>query len=114
MSDKKPIVMVDLGVLLMPGDDEFESYATVYDRKYGYYDEVQEFRYGSELEDVKAEARKYVEDGVDGTYAVITSQGCAGCEPLGSMDVGSADHSVESVVWSLAKLDGEIAELIKK
>ena len=33
--------LIDEGILLTEEDEEFESYATVYNKKYGYYDEGQ-------------------------------------------------------------------------
>lgn len=35
------VYLIDEGILLTENDKEFESYATVYDKKYGYYDEGQ-------------------------------------------------------------------------
>lgn len=35
------VYLVDVGVLLSKEHEEFEKYAIVYDKRYGYYDEDQ-------------------------------------------------------------------------
>lgn len=111
MSEKKPIIMQELGVLLKPDHEEYGQYSRIYDKKHGYYDESQQFMYGSEFEQAKAEAKKYVAEGVEGTYAVITSQGMA-AGPLDKLDISSAGRRAEDVIYSIAKVGGEIITLI--
>ena len=114
MGDEKEIIMLEVGILLDKDHEEFEQYSDVYDGKYGYYDESQEFKYASELERAKEEARRYVEDGVEGTYAIITNQGVSDVKPE-RIEVGEwISYSVELVLFSLAKIGGEIKELINK
>lgn len=100
--------LIDEGVLLTEEDREFAAYACVYDKKYGYYDEGQCY----EKDEKKAveEARKYVEDGVESTYAIVSftflpddfdfEEGC----------VEDEAYLLQDVLYSVAKLNGEIVE----
>lgn len=68
--DTSTLYLVEVGVLIAKGEPNFEDYSTVYDRKYGYYDENQ--LYAAELSKAKEYVNDYVKDGVDNTYGVIT------------------------------------------
>ena len=42
------VYLLDMGVLIPEGNEQFNDYANVYDKKFGYYDELQEYRYTDE------------------------------------------------------------------
>lgn len=66
------VYLLDMGVLLPEGNEQFNDYANVYDKKFGYYDELQEYRYLNEAGNMIREAVDYVRNGVPGTYAVVS------------------------------------------
>lgn len=66
------VYLLDMGVLIPEGNEQFDDYANVYDKKFGYYDELQEYRYTDEIKHIIHEAVNYVRDGVPGTYAVLS------------------------------------------
>lgn len=68
----KEIYLVDLGVLMSKDCQDYESYNVVYDKKHGYFDEVQFMTTNKEF--AINETNKYVKDGVINTYGVITTQ----------------------------------------
>ena len=67
-----PIYKVEVGVLWTKDEEhtDYDCYNGVYDKQYGYYDEnvMFELDYNTALK----RAKKYVEDGVNGTYAIIS------------------------------------------
>lgn len=67
-----PIYKVEVGVLWTKEEKhtDYDCYNEVYDQQYGYYDENVAFEldYNTALK----YAEKYVEDGVNGTYAIIS------------------------------------------
>lgn len=69
---KFPIYKLEVGVLWHKEEEheDYDCYNNVYDKKYGYYDEnvIFELDYNTALD----YAKKYVEDGVNGTYAIIS------------------------------------------
>lgn len=64
------VYMCEVGVLAKPDEQLSDKYYNVWDKAHGYFDETQEFY----LDKNKAIdfADKYVSDGVDFTYAIIT------------------------------------------
>ena len=66
------VYLLDMGVLIPEGNEQFNDYANVYDKKFGYFDELQEYRYTDEIKNIIHEAVDYVKDGVPGTYAVLS------------------------------------------
>lgn len=105
------VIGLDVGVLLTKDDEEFDYYSQVYDHKYGYYDEEQRAYKGSDIIEAIKYVRQYVADGVDMTYAVITNQGQINYN--GEFDDGNIEgftYNREDVVFSVAKIDGEIKE----
>ena len=66
------VYLLDMGVLLQEGNEQFNDYANVYDKKFGYYDELQEYRPLNEAGNVIREAVDYVKNGVPNTYAVVS------------------------------------------
>jgi len=69
----KEIFRLDAGILLDKNDPEFECYNNVYTKEFGFYDEWQSLYldYG----EAKKDADDYIKDGVNKTYAVISSDG---------------------------------------
>ena len=69
---KFDIYKVEVGVLWTKDEEheDYDCYNSVYDKQYGYYDENVAFEldYNKALE----YARNYVENGVNGTYAIIS------------------------------------------
>ena len=100
--------LLDEGVLLTKEDDEFESYANVYDKKYGYYDEGR--CYESNKMVAIANAKKYVEDGVEKTYAIVSNTWLPNDFDFKNGRVEDETYKVEDVIYSVAKINGEIVE----
>lgn len=61
---------LEVGVLIDESNEDYIWYNTVYDHKHGYYDEDSYFSFHAE--ELKEVAKKYVKNGVDNTYGVIT------------------------------------------
>lgn len=100
--------LLDEGILLSENDDEFEDYATVYDKKYGYYDEGQCY-IKSETEAIE-NARAYVEAGVDNTYTIVSKTWLPNDFDFDEGCVEDETYNVEDVIYSVAKINGEIIE----
>ncbi|MCT7397779.1 hypothetical protein N5B56_01590 [Eubacterium sp. LFL-14] len=103
-------LLVDEGVLLERENKEFESYNKVYDKKYGYYDEGQYYKRLKEKDEVIKDAKKYVEDGVDNTYVVVSKTLLPDEVDVNTVDVEDENYYVEDVIYSVAKMDGKIVE----
>ena len=99
--------LVEAGVLLNKGDAEFESYNTVYDSKYGYYDEDQ--YYMQDESTACSNAREYVGAGVDNTYAIVTLIEARDGSDFNS-EVKNNAYSADMVIYSIAKMNGNIVE----
>lgn len=98
--------LLEVGVLLTHDDDEFESYASVYNKEYGFYDEDQ--YYIRKKCKAITEAREYVNKGVNNSYAILLNT----IVPDGSVSgpVLKESYSIEDVIYSVAKLNDEIVE----
>lgn len=98
------LFLVDEGALLEENDEEFASYNSVYDHKYGYYDIEQSFF--KTLDEAKNEARRYI-NSVEYGYAVVTEQSGYDDdltdEGLNEVPVSEADYDVSNVVFSIRK-----------
>lgn len=105
---RKLSYLVDEGVLLTKEDEEFESYSSIYDKKYGYYDEGQ--YYVKREEDAIAAAKAYVENGVDHTYAVVSKTVLPDDFDYYDQCVEDETYLAEDVIYSVAKIDGKIVE----
>lgn len=100
--------IVDEGVLLTKDNPEFARYAVVYDKNYGYYDENQYYLLSER--DAIAQARRYVEGSVNNTYAIVSKTTLDdGVDPDDCI-VCFEDYSTSDVVYSVAKLNGQIVE----
>lgn len=105
------LISCDVGILLTKEDKEFDFYSCVYDHKYGYYDENQIVYKKESTNEAIEYAKQYVNDGVDMTYAVITDQGQHHRdEPFDDGDITNFTYNSEDVIYSIAKIDGEIVE----
>lgn len=104
------VYLLDEGILLSENDDEFEDYATVYDKKYGYYDEGQCY-IKSETEAIE-NARAYVEAGVENTYAIVSNTTLDDDVDIDDeeLTVDCEEYILDNVIYSVAKINGEIIE----
>lgn len=100
--------LVDVGVLLSKDDREFEYYAVVYDKLHGYYDEGQ--CYMRTQEEALKYAKEYVQNGVENTYAVISNTVLPDDFDFDEGCVEDEEYEAKDVVYSVAKIDGEIVE----
>ena len=107
--------LVDVGVLLTKEDEEFDCYSCVYDHKYGYYDESQ--YYVSTKEKATKEIKEYVENGVEGTYGIvsltildddITKQDIDD----GNVDVSNEYYLKEDVCVGYAKINNQVCRIL--
>ena len=108
MEELKRVYLIDCGILLNKNDREYSFYNGVYDKKHAYYDYEQ--YYIDELDDAITEARKYVLNGCERTYAIVS----IAYLPI---DVDTQDAYVEeenyrafNVEFSIARLEGNIIE----
>lgn len=109
MKEYMKAYLVDEGILLTKEDKEFDFYACVYDKKYGYYDDCQ--YYVKEMQVAIRDARKNVEKGAEKTYVIISSTLVSSDYDFENDDcVESESYSVDDVVYSIAKINGEIVE----
>lgn len=113
------VYLVDMGVLIKEGEEEFDAYNSAYDKKYGYYDDNQYYS-NENLEKIKILCRKWLEDCKDGNpYAVVSltqlpdyvvddlyKEGGT----LDELPVEDESYDVGSIVYSIARIDGKIVE----
>lgn len=106
------VVNCDIGVLITPDDEEFEAYASVYDRKYGYYDYSQTAYRREDLDKAIAFVKTLVAESDNMTYGVITDQGYFNYgDDFDNYDfIGQFTYLSEDVVYSAAKINGKIVE----
>lgn len=102
----KEVFLVDEGVLLNRDDKSFEMYAYAYDNQYGYYDEDQ--FYVESKEDAIKQAKEYVEDGAENTYAIVSDSYVSDDNDLTILEDES--YLPEDVIYSVAKINGNIVE----
>lgn len=100
------IYLVDVGIIV--DKDKYPAcYSDVYDKQRGYYDEDRYLLRG--LEKAKAEAKQYVIDGVENTYAIVTNQGPLDIDDI-EVDDACVSYDAENVVYSAVKKNGEVVE----
>lgn len=117
---KKHMYLIDLGLLLDENDDEFESYATCYDKKWGYYDDCQYMVTAEKLnETIEKEKECFDCDFKKMNYMVVTDQGLWDLEEedldeneiMIDFDISCVYYDKECVVYSLTKDEnGKIIE----
>lgn len=101
---------VEFGVL--ENKNETDDEYLVYDKKYGYYDE--DCYYEPIFDDARDAALDYVNEGHDGSYAIV-SQSHRTVDSFGSKSVydtavENETRDITSVVYSVAKINGKIVE----
>lgn len=105
--------LIDLGALIFPGENEFDAYAIVYDRKYGYYDQNQ--WYSLDRDEAIREAREWIDEGNDRAYAIVSETWLA--DDVTQQDIDDGDVEVnehyltEDVIFARAVIDGKIEDL---
>lgn len=103
--------LIDEGILLSEDDKEFKDYATVYDKKYGYYDEGQYYK--KEKKEAIEDAKAYVEAGVENTYAIVSNTTLDDDVEFDDEELTvdcEEEYILDNVVYSVAKINGEIIE----
>lgn len=99
--------LVDKGYLV--DAKEFENYATVYDKKYGYYDEAQYYE-RTEEKAIK-DAKLYVENSKEDRYVVISNTTLDDDFEFEDDDgIGYEEYILDNVVYSIAIINGKIIE----
>lgn len=105
--------LVDTGVLIMPGEYEYDAYAVAYDRAYGYYDENQWYELDRDC--AIAAAQRYVDEGVDRSYGIVSEVWLDETITQQDIDNGNVDvdehYLLEDVIFGIAKLDGANVEI---
>lgn len=100
--------LVDVGVLLDDDHEEYDAYAIVYDKSYAYYDENQ--FYTKTKEEAIEYVKKYVKEGVVGTYGIVSETTLPYDYDFEDDHFGPEKYHPADVVYSLAKFDDEIIE----
>lgn len=107
---RREVYIVDTGILLAPSDTMFAQYSGVYDKNFGYYDELQE--YDTTLADAIDTATNEVVSGAVGTYAVVSvsSRNFGDLEDSEIMQASVEDEpfSREQVFYSLVKISKDL------
>ena len=98
--------LVDEGVLIKKGEREFEQYAIVYDKKYGYYDECQ--YHVKDLEKAIADANQHINESNYNAYAVVTITSLPDDYDFGNDWLQNEYYGVDAIVYSIARIDGKI------
>lgn len=110
--NNQEVYLLDFGVLVSMTEEDVGYYAYTYDGKYMYFDEW--MGYSINFKDSIEAAKKYVADGVDNTYAVIsiTSRNFkdTNIEEIEHSAIFGEDYSLAGVQYSIAKINGEIVE----
>ena len=103
------VYILDVGILIPLDDSGAEPYSHVYNNKYGYYDECQQ--YCTSLEDAVEAGRNYVINGVENTYAVVS----ASTNTFEGMSIPEIEESpVEDERFSLADVKCSFAKINDK
>lgn len=102
----------ELGVILEPGQGEYDSYKIdgVYGGELSFYDESQGAFPEDELDKLKEDCKRYVDEGVNGTYAIIKGPFDLD-DDIEIDDIEEFDYDINNVIWSYRKdKDGNIVE----
>lgn len=89
------IYKVEVGVFLDKDNDEYEEYKNVYDKKHSYYEEnvVFELDYQNAVD----YAKNYVDNGVNGTYAIVSKLKYDSEEIYGGRTQLEIDYAMEDI-----------------
>lgn len=107
----KPVYLIDLGTLLPTDHPDYAKRTHVYDRQNSYSDKDQ--HYAVNLMNEVEKARAYVTNGTDNSYAVISRtivKDTLTDDQIYNMHVNEETYLPEDVLFSIAKIDGEIKE----
>jgi len=112
---KSEFKMLEIGILLTENDAEYDSYNFVYGGGYGYFNENNIIYKAEDVNTAIEFARKYVSEGVNMTYAILTNQGIFDYEDEefddGNLElIGGGSFNAEDVEFVVAKIDGVIEE----
>jgi len=104
------VYKVEVGVLLDKDNEDYDCYSNVYDKENAYYDEnvIFELDYDKSLD----YAKQYVENGVNGTYAIISKINCdnidgSHIEEYIELFGGEELYNTKNVIYSLNKVRNE-------
>ena len=102
--------LVEIGVLLSKNNEAFDSYSSVYDKKYAYYDEDQ--FYLSTKEEAIKQVQEYVSKGVEHTYGIISKTELDDDIDFTSDDIPVSDEKylIDDIIYSIAKFNNQIIE----
>ena len=100
--------LVDIGILLSEDDREFENYSIVYDKKYGYYD-IDQY-YVKDLEEAKKDVKNHINETDENAYGIISETFLDDDVDINDTYVEGETYDVESIVYSLAKINNELKE----
>ena len=104
----RKVYLIEVGVLLAKDDPEYDFYSKVYDKKHAFYDENQ--YYVDTLNQAKHDAKEYVEQGVDNTYAIISSSALPDDIDVEEALTKNESYSIKDVVYSLKKENDKLIE----
>ena len=98
---------VEVGILLPKDNAEYDAYSQVYDKAHGFYDENQFYR--ATLEEAEDYAKEYVEIGNDTTYGIVSESEVPDDFNFDEAEIEEL-YDMESVVYSVAKIDNKVTE----
>ena len=106
--------LVDVGVLLTGKNTGIDIYYSVYDHKYGYYDENQ--YYVSTKEEAMKQAKEYVAKGIEDTYGIVSETELDDSITKQDIDDGNVnvtnEHYLEKdICVGYAKFNNQIVKL---
>ena len=112
----------ECGILLPPEDEEFDYYAINNPSlPFGFYDENQSLFFKDQLSNELNYLRQYIENGVEGTYGIISFQGFVDIDSSEYAGLKNGDYDIDyfsytffknsnEIVWSGCKKDGKFVE----
>lgn len=104
---------LDVGTLLSPDEIYFSCYRAYDNDDLGFHDDNQIAYKEEDKDKAIAYGKKYVENGHEGTYAVLTNQGDCLNGDDGEFDDGMIEgfeYNLKDVIYSVAKINGKIVE----
>lgn len=102
------VYLVDVGTLLDKDDAEFEQYSQVYNKKYGFWDEEQWF--SASKNEVLTVAEKYVQDGGENSYAVVSEVEVPDSFDVEHGELKGMEYRQEDVIASYGKFYNKVVE----
>ena len=105
------ITMCEVGVLLDKSHCDFDFYSRSWTHEYGFYNE-NNILYQSQKE-AREYARRYVKNGVENTYAIVSNEGeCHWDEPFDDSDLSITARGFDAsdIIYCVAKINGKVVE----